>query len=619
MSLIKLEVGPELAGLLLPLLALPAAWAMRRLPRIGARLAVLAYIAIYALVWYPPTTPVQTILLAGTGVAIALALAAHALSGPHGPRIDGYLAIANAIIAYAVLRAANHSLDLYMAGSLWGLLPILGLLPLLLLEGVWHQIPPTPSERGGALLPSLALFAHLTLIFLAISCPDSVSAWFVTHDETISNFYLLAFAFVIMAFSRDIAIVRLFGSTLCFSALIALIYFVRVDFPTAAGQTVSISQDPGATGFVLTLAFWLSTPMVMMSAGNLMPMLTGRSPLQLLASLVAGLYFLVFIALLLTFTNVWGYVEPISPLLRNQFSLPFMLCALVALLPLPFLWKKGYGTTRSLAEPMFVIYIVVLTAFGGWSKPDIPTPDPSKNTFTVLTYNYQQGSRADGDQAYVAQCDFIRRVNPDIVALQESDTARPSGGFVNSAKYFADTLGYHLYYGPTSVAGTFGTAILSRFPMRYGRTIYTYSDVDEVGTAVVDLKIGDKLVTLYNNHPAGSDTVMNAHADMLVKEIQHGGPVIAAGDFNSRPDEAPYKAIAATLNDSWATLHPTGKGPGYNLNTNAPKGEIDMTRRIDHIFVSEHFEVVSTHYILPPDSVTDHPAHWAVLRWKVGN
>jgi len=40
-----------------------------------------------------------------------------------------------------------------------------------------------------------------------------------------------------------------------------------------------------------------------------------------------------------------------------------------------------------------------------------------------------------------------------------------------------------------------------------------------------------------------------------------------------------------------------------------------MTNRIDHIFLSKDFKVVEAHYLPAPESGTDHPAHWAVVRW----
>jgi endonuclease/exonuclease/phosphatase family metal-dependent hydrolase len=38
--------------------------------------------------------------------------------------------------------------------------------------------------------------------------------------------------------------------------------------------------------------------------------------------------------------------------------------------------------------------------------------------------------------------------------------------------------------------------------------------------------------------------------------------------------------------------------------------------RIDHIFVSPNLGVRNPVYVLPPESATDHPVHWAEIFWK---
>ena len=45
-------------------------------------------------------------------------------------------------------------------------------------------------------------------------------------------------------------------------------------------------------------------------------------------------------------------------------------------------------------------------------------------------------------------------------------------------------------------------------------------------------------------------------------------------------------------------------------------GKLDMKNRIDHIFLSEGFEVREAHYLPAPESQTDHPVHWAVVGWE---
>jgi endonuclease/exonuclease/phosphatase family metal-dependent hydrolase len=51
--------------------------------------------------------------------------------------------------------------------------------------------------------------------------------------------------------------------------------------------------------------------------------------------------------------------------------------------------------------------------------------------------------------------------------------------------------------------------------------------------------------------------------------------------------------------------------------TGIDENGLDMSgeNRIDHIFVSPHLEVMNPVYILPPESWTDHPVHWAEIFW----
>lgn len=621
MSLVKLEMGAEMAGILLPLLAPLLAWGIARMGTPGLRGAVLGYMAIYAVVWWPPTTPVATIVLAGIGVALMLAIGSHALSGVAAKAVDGTMAIVLATLAYIALRTLGHSLDLYAAGHPLGLLPALGLIPLLRLK---TEAPVATVSLPRLGIRAVAIFCIVAFVLLFLSTPGSLSAWNGSNAGLEPSLFAILIAVATYALygisavrTRSwISMFATFGFCVC---VVAANGIGRLPFPASPGERLVVFLGgAGESSWLYLLAAALSGGLFH-NFGLMFKGISGQPPQRVSFVLTLGTYLLVFVSLLLVFSNVWGYVGAISNALRNHFYLPYALCGVTMVIALSLArspdvraHKRGSSWLWGLAALLIVMVFIPDTRSGHI--------DPEGNgTFTVLTYNIQQGSRTDGDQAYAAQCEFIRKVNPDIVALQESDTARPSGGFVNTATYFGRSLGYQAYYGPTTIAGTFGTAILSRYPIRNAKSIYTYSDTDEVGTAVVELEIENNRLRLYNNHPAGSDAVMDAHAAMLVDEVKHGGPVIATGDFNSRPDEAPYKAVAAVLQNAWATLHPDAKGPGFSLETMSDVGEIDMTRRIDHIFYSNDLEVLEAHYVLPPASETDHPAHWARLRFKTSH
>jgi len=68
---------------------------------------------------------------------------------------------------------------------------------------------------------------------------------------------------------------------------------------------------------------------------------------------------------------------------------------------------------------------------------------------------------APGNRPMIGSSALIRQVSPDLLALQESDTARISLNNNDTVRYYASQLAIISYYGPTTVTGTFGTAILS--------------------------------------------------------------------------------------------------------------------------------------------------------------
>jgi endonuclease/exonuclease/phosphatase family metal-dependent hydrolase len=220
----------------------------------------------------------------------------------------------------------------------------------------------------------------------------------------------------------------------------------------------------------------------------------------------------------------------------------------------------------------------------------------------------QQGSHVNGNRNYAKQRDLLRRLNPDIVLLQESDPPRPSGGNVDAVRYLAESLGYEAYYGPGSIAGTFGTAVLSRYPIGNPRVFFTYSDSDEVGTAVCEMDVDGTTVAVFSTHPSGGDGVMNAFVDALSTEAGKYGHVIAGGDYNFTAREPYYARLSKTLLNSAAQLG--------EANINNHGGTPNLADEIDHIFLSHNFLVLESHYLPPPDSETDHPAHWSVVRMR---
>jgi len=225
-----------------------------------------------------------------------------------------------------------------------------------------------------------------------------------------------------------------------------------------------------------------------------------------------------------------------------------------------------------------------------------------------MTYNIQQGNDNAGEQSYLRQLAIIQQVSPDILVLQESDSTRISLNNIDLVRFFADQLGFYSYYGPKTIAGSYGTAILSRFPLMNTQTIFTFSDQDENGTAYAQVQVGKMIFNIYNVHPEGSDAAKEAFAKMLLEQTMGQKNVIIMGDFNLRQNEDAYKMIDAVFTNAWINIYPSG----------ISSDGVDMSgrNRIDHIFISSDLSVRNPVYILPPESATDHPVHWAEIYWQ---
>jgi endonuclease/exonuclease/phosphatase family metal-dependent hydrolase len=325
---------------------------------------------------------------------------------------------------------------------------------------------------------------------------------------------------------------------------------------------------------------------------------------------------LVFIAI---FTNVWGYIDPVSTPFRNRFWLPFGAAAAaigLAALMKPAGRKGSTETAVGLRGPLFAGCAAVLAAMVAVSaafafvaerpKAAAEAPDAGGGSLRVMTYNIQAGNDGAAERSYDRQLALIARVAPDVVALQESDTARLGLNNDDLVRWFAAKLGWHSWYGPTTVTGTFGTAILSRYPLRNTRVSFTYSDTDEIGTAEAEIEAGGRTFTIYNVHPDGHADAMMSFARSLVERTAGKANVIALGDYNIREGSDAWPLLDAALTEAWASVYPSRVGPDGK----------DMKGRIDHIFVSRNLAVQNPTYVLPPQSATDHPMHWAEVTWK---
>ena len=523
-----------------------------------------------------------------------------------------------------MLRTVNFTIDysLTEAGSWagWGL----GIVLLLLFTQLeWGSEYSEETSEKGVTSATFGIMMVLTLSYFVFSAPGILARWTegnYTFIVTVTS--LLALGWVALtirnpAWSARISSKVLFFWNLLFSiSLVGTILAHQVHFPmtpdsppVVIGQSTWIQQIP----LVLTLLLY---PVIFLDLQVFTRTIRAStsSPKTLVPGMLLGSLTLVLLVFMNIFTNVWGYVEPVSPFFRNKLWLPFVLIT-VFLIILSISHKRITAPAQKSVQNRFPLgwmlllagILLITSAAAGRTDRTVPTIE-NGSSLVLMTYNIQQANDEFGSKSYQQQLAIIQSVSPDILALQESDSARISLNNNDYVRYYASKLGYYSYYGPTPLSGTYGTAILSKYPLQNPRSVFSYSDQDEIGTAEAEIVVGGNRFTIYNVHPDGSDTAMLIFAETLLSRSMGKDNVIALGDYNLRENETAYEMINAVYTNAWLRVYPNGiSDTGVDMSG---------SKRIDHIFISRHLKVLDPIYLLAPESATDHPAHWATLYWE---
>ena len=163
----------------------------------------------------------------------------------------------------------------------------------------------------------------------------------------------------------------------------------------------------------------------------------------------------------------------------------------------------------------------------------------------ILSYNLRFGELASLEEL----AEFIKKENPDVVALQEVDvrTFRDRAPKQND-KDFISELAYHTgmfgVYGKTIpyMGGYYGIGILSKYPLASVERIYlpkTEHGKEQRALLVADVEYEDgEYFTFASTHLDYTNTEERQTQVKKINEVllNKTYPVIVAGDFNGRPD-----------------------------------------------------------------------------------
>jgi endonuclease/exonuclease/phosphatase family metal-dependent hydrolase len=220
-------------------------------------------------------------------------------------------------------------------------------------------------------------------------------------------------------------------------------------------------------------------------------------------------------------------------------------------------------------------------------------------TLRVMTYNIHSCIGVDGKIRPERIISVIKSCGADIIALQEVDAGKARTRGHEQAKMIADALAMsHHYYAISDWSGEqYGLAIVSRFPIEHIKSGYLTpanhrTRSEPRGAHWVKVETPQGHVNVINTHFGLRREEREQQTQLLLgddwlKQIPADEPIVLCGDFNAGPKSDIYKQLARTLMDV-QTFSP-------HHRPRATFASILPVRRIDHIFVSKHFEVRAAH------------------------
>lgn len=232
----------------------------------------------------------------------------------------------------------------------------------------------------------------------------------------------------------------------------------------------------------------------------------------------------------------------------------------------------------------------------------------------VLCYNIHHGRGIDGKVDLERIAEVIRRVKPDLVALQEVDRGtRRTAGVDQTAELarltglqgkFARQIDYE--------GGEYGQAILSRLPLPEPTVHWLPGDPkrEQRIVGLVDLRVAGQRLTFATTHLHHADGAIRLEQAKELSALFAGrtNPVILAGDLNAVPGSPPLEELARV----WHVAQPSGDEPAENLAT-FPAAM--PTRQLDYVLATPRSAVrIQSAQVLDEPVASDHRPLLVVLQ-----
>jgi endonuclease/exonuclease/phosphatase family metal-dependent hydrolase len=247
----------------------------------------------------------------------------------------------------------------------------------------------------------------------------------------------------------------------------------------------------------------------------------------------------------------------------------------------------------------------------------------------VAVSNWDGGTAVERTTRLDQISELLRKIDADVVVLNEVDFDSSWSHSVNQAEYLANRSDYPYRVEQRNLdvrlllwKWRFGNAILSRYPITNARTIdypsYATWETVLAGKkrgSICDIQIGERTVRVVGAHLSPRSESVRVESSLMVSNIaaKSSAPVIVAGDFNSTLPSFPQSATDQRGRNALAMLTETGPfhgrpseppdSTGYTFHATEPRSVIDW------ILVPRDWQFVD--YRVVPTRLSDHRCVWA--------
>ncbi len=483
---------------------------------------------------------------------------------------------------------------------------------------------------------SFGITSILVLIYFAFSSPGVISRWTEGNYTAITIIIILAIiAFIfLVAFKPDLIKRITFKGLLVWNGLFVLMLVLNIgihqipflfttSYPVYAPTTTILHH-------ILLYIMLIFSPIILIDFTLLTrELFRSRPSIRKIGGsfFITSIYFLLMI-FSAVFTTVWDYVPYIGAFFRDMIWFIYLIVGLVIALPI-FLVKKdslffAKQSRNNFKAKLKISGLISIICFGtiiGVVLLEMPPKEYAiDNPIRILSYNIQQGFDENGDKNFEGQYEVIKNANASIIGLQESDTCRISNGNADIVRYINNRLRYYSYFGPKTITGTYGIALLSRYPIKNAKTFYMESEGEQTATIEAEITIGVITYNVFVTHLGEFidptippfDRSQIIQQEQLLERIGAKTNVILLGDFNFRPDTEQYNiTLVHPLDDCWEIANSTLIGDVPNEWEPRLPAE-----RVDYVFISPDLTAFSTYIevIYFGGTASDHPALLTSIR-----